>query len=364
MTFTDWNRLRECVDKSGMWNLIMGFPEDLIKAYNLAEEQVKEITYDLDLRDVIIAGMGGSAIGGDLVKEYLFDRAQIPIYVIRWFEAPSFVDENTIAIISSHSGNTEETISAMKSLLDKKCKIIIVSSNGFLEKIAEKKKIPFIKIPGKRPPRTAIAYLYISMLVVLNKVGVKGFNKEEFEESIRILKAMREELKDNGEMAEKAQSLAREITGRIPLIYSYRPYYSVAFRFKTQINENAKYHAFAAEIPEIFHNEIMGWEGVQVSNYYPIILRGREESGRLKIRIDYFKEILNDSGISYGEIYGKGEGRLANQLSLLYIVDTTSYFLALLHNTDPTPVNTISKLKKRINEEYSPLSKFEIELLK
>jgi len=150
----------------------------------------------------------------------------------------------------------------------------------------------------------------------------------------------------------------------VPLIYGYTPYYSVAFRFKTQINENAKYHAFAAEIPEMFHNEIMGWEGLQSASYFPIILRGKEENRGLKVRIDYFKKVLDRSGISYREVFSKGGGRLANQLSLLYIADTVSYFLALLHHLDPMPVSTISGLKKRIEEDYSPLSNFEKELLK
>ena len=363
MTAVDWDRLKTYIDKSGMWNLIINFPQDLAKAYDLAVKCVENFAFR-EPENVVIAGMGGSAIGGDLTREYFFDKAQIPIHVTKWFKPPFFAGKKTLAIVSSYSGNTEETISMMKGFLEKGCEMVIISSNGFLEKVAERKNIPFIKIPSGRPPRTALAYLYVPMLVLLDKAGVKGFSKSELNESIRVLEPMKEELCENGMTAQTAKNLAKEITGRVPLIYGYTPYYSVAFRFKTQINENAKYHTFTAEIPEMFHNEIMGWEGVQAASYYPIILRGKEESKRLKVRIDYFKEILNNSGISYGEIHSKGEGRLANQLSLLYIVDITSYFLALLHNTDPTPVNTISKLKKRINEEYSPLSKFEIELLK
>ena len=361
MPETDWAELIRQVDKSGMWNLLLSVPEDLRRAYEIADrleipERLKlgeiSIKYG-EPSNVVIAGMGGSAIGGDLAREYFYDRAQIPIRVVRWFKAPGYAGENTLAVVSSYSGKTEETISAMEELIAKRCMVVLITSDGFLEEYAEKTGLPIVKIPKGRPPRTAIAYLYTSLLVVLDKFGVKGFDKREFEEAVEVLEEMRRELLEEGSAALQARGLARKIMGKIPLIYSYPPYYSVAFRFKTQLNENAKIHAFSAQIPEMFHNEIMGWEGVQTANFYSIILRGREESERLEIRIDFLKEVLESVEVPYEEVWGRGEGRLANQLSLLYIADMTSYFLALLRGIDPTPVAMISKLKKRIGDKYS-----------
>ena len=162
---------------------------------------------------------------------------------------------------------------------------------------------------------------------------------------------MGKELAEEAQTAKQAQELAEKIMGKVPLIYGYLPYYSTAFRFKTQLNENAKIHAFSAEIPEMFHNEIMGWEGPLAANYYPIFLRGREEDDRLKIRIEYMKGVLEELNIEYAELKGRGEGRLANQLSFLYLADSTSYFSALLNRIDPTPVGLISNLKKVLRKE-------------
>lgn len=340
----DWSRLREELDRGRMWDILMQFPEDLERAWREAEEL--ELEWE-EPSKVLVAGMGGSAIGGDLAKEYAYDRARIPVEVVRDFEPPLYADRSTLAFVVSYSGKTEETLSTLSRLLDAGCAIVAVTSGGILGEVAAKKGLPVLEVPAGRPPRTALPYLYLPILVILSKLGVLEFDRGELEEAISMAREARRELFEGGETSRVAEELAERALGKIPLIYSYRPYYSVAYRFKTQINENAKQHAFCAEIPEMCHNEIVGWERGG-SKYFPVFLRGREEDPRVRARVEYLVEVLEERGVGYGVVEARGEGRLSNQLSLLYAADVASYYLALLNGVDPTPIELISRMKKRV----------------
>lgn len=301
-------------------------------------------------RNVIIAGMGGSAIAGDLVKSLALDSVEVPIEVVRGFKLPAYFGKDTLLIAVSYSGNTIETLECATRGIAKGAQLVAVTSGGELEKIASKAGGLVYKLPAGRPPRTAVAPMLAACLRAFETAGL--LKPIAVGEATRELRRVMEDFKRDPQGSLPSR-LAALLKGKIPLLYSYQPYSSVGFRFKTQINENAKYHAFFAELPEANHNEIMGWEGELTAKYCAVFLRGSEEPVELKVTIEFWKELLKERGVDAVEIASSGGSRLSEILELLGIVDLTSYVLALYQGVDPTPVATIGRLKEVLKSVQS-----------
>lgn len=319
------------IDDSSMLKVIEDFPKQCRTALELA----KGMTVQGKVDKIVVAGMGGSAVGGDLLKTYMHD-SKIPVFVVRDYSAPNFVDENTLFFAVSYSGNTEETLSAYEQAVRKKAKIVAVTSNGQLGSSAKK----VIKVPPGLQPRAALGYLFFPVLGVLNNSGIVDVKGDEVEEMLGIIKKT-EDFRVFGER------LAKKLYGKTPIVYSSSLFGPVAYRWKTQFNENSKSPAFNHSFAELNHNEIVGYQLMNKNEWAAIFIRDENDHERIKLRMDITKEILS-SRVDVEEIFTRGEGMLARIFSGIYYGDFASYYLALANKVDPTPVNVIENLKKRL----------------
>ena len=341
-----------------MLDLVLRMPEDLEEAYSkYAAVIFPEKAGYQNPSKIVVMGLGGSAIGGLILSDYVYDRLSAPIIVTREFLAPHFLDDHTLVVAVSYSGNTEETLRSLKSAFKLTDSIVTITSDGFLEKTAKKYSLPTYVLPSGRPPRTALPQMMIALLWILEKSGLYKFPIEEAKEAISLLKELRKHYVAN---PEPLIELASKISESLPLVYSYWPYRHVGYRFKTQLNENAKIHAFWAPLPEANHNEIMGWEGGLQANYHPVIIRDEQEEDYLRYRIEYLKNLLRSRGISYSEVFTKGRTRLAKMFSTIFTLDLVSVILALKLGVDPLPVSTISGLKSYLSTRIDPKEYSEI----
>ncbi|MBI3034731.1 bifunctional phosphoglucose/phosphomannose isomerase [Candidatus Woesearchaeota archaeon] len=319
------------IDSSNMLKVIEDFPQQCRTALELP----KGISVSGKIDKIVIAGMGGSAVGGDLLKIYMHS-SRIPVFVVRDYKVPDFVDENTLVFAVSYSGNTEETLSAYEDASKKRAKIVAVTSGGQLGSMAKKS----IKIPSGLQPRAALGYLFFPVLGVLANSGIADVKGREIEEMLDIL-SKTDDFKAVGER------IAKKIGLRTPLIYSSEILSPVAYRWKTQFNENSKVAAFHNSFSEMNHNEIAGYQNVNKSDFIAIFIRDAKDNERIKKRMDITKEIIS-SRVDVEEIFTRGEHLLSRIFSGIYYGDFASYYLALANRVDPTPVSVIENLKKKL----------------
>lgn len=338
------------IDPQGMGDLIHGLPEQCEEAYKIAEDAA--LPQGGRPANIVVLGMGGSAIGGDLVRSLLEHELPVPFIVSRDYSIPRFVGPDSLVIASSYSGNTEETLSAYSEARARGARCMAITTGGKLAELAKRDNIPLITIPGGLPPRAAIGYSFVPTLVILERLGLVASKEVGFTEMVRVLKDLRAQIGPQVP-AEKnlAKQLAERFYGKIPLIYGSQPWKSVvAFRWKTQINENAKSVAFASAFPELNHNETVGWEAPErlLSEIEVVLLRDREDSPRLVRRFEVTSQIMRDHVGSITEVWSVGASALARLFSLLYIGDYASYYLAIMNDIDPKPVRVIDYLKSQL----------------
>jgi glucose/mannose-6-phosphate isomerase len=344
----------EKIDKSNMRKLLYEFPYQGGKIVQLMEHVKIPPAYK-EVKNIIVTGMGGSSIGGDLLKNFLRDRLKIPLAVNRSYTLPHWVGKETLIICVSYSGNTEETLSAYK--IGKECgsKLMVISSGGELTELAKDDGFPNILVPeGGIPPRTALGYLFFPQLFVLKILGFVKIEDEELSEATQILENLREEINIQKPKNENtAKKIAGEIYQTVPLIYTISDYLeAVAIRWKTQINENSKNPVYCEFFPELDHNEIMGWKGngELTRKFSLIVLRDAGDSDRMTKRIDITSSLIKEKAAKFLEVYSRGKGLLARMLSLIYIGDYVSFYLGILNGVDPTAIESISNLKRRMVE--------------
>lgn len=322
-----------------MKEMIRSLPEQIIAGKRLAEQiSLPKIK---DIKNIVVSGMGGSAIGGDLLFDILSKELSVTIYVNRSYSLPAFVNEDTLIFISSYSGNTEETLSSFRKAQEKTKNIICITSNG---ELAKESKFTTVKIPGGYQPRAAIGYLFTPMLVILSRIGIIKDKNKDIEECVKLLKSLTPDFdSDKGE----PYALAEKLNGKVPIIYADFSFQSVTKRWSAQLNENSKTFAHYNIFPELNHNEIVGF-GFPTFENFCIFLRDKEEHQQVKKRIDITKEIIGHSTSGIEDIWSKGESFLTRVFSLIYFGDWVSYWLAVIRKVDPTPVERISYLKKRL----------------
>lgn len=340
------------LDKSNMLDLLLDFPQQCKLAVSIAED-AKILFEKRDFNKIVFAGMGGSAIGADLVRSYLYSEAKIPILVFREYTLPFYVDNSTLVFISSYSGNTEETLSAYQQAKEKDASVIVISSGGLLKEYALKDSITFIEIPKGSPPRCALGYLSIIPLCVLAKLGLIKDVLQPISSMIKLL----EELKNknlNSRIGQKdniAKSIALKLFNKFAVIYSASLHFDIcATRFRSQLAENSKALSSSHFFPEMNHNEIVGWEnpGKLFKNFAVVVLRDKDMHARVAKRMDVTCDILSKVGVKSIEIWSRGEDLLSRLFSLIYIGDFVSYYLAILYGIDPTPVDRVTYLKGKL----------------
>ena len=338
------------IDKSEMLQACICFPRFCRESLTLTRKV--SINYK-HIQRLIVAGMGGSAIGGEFLKQLLINnpKTTVSIEICRDYFLPAYADEKTLIFIVSYSGETEETLNAFVDALKRNCMIICISSGGTLTHYAEKLGLPHVTIPSGLAPRAAFPYLFLSMLLILEKLGIASAVEAEIEETVKTLENVRNEISPEIPFEDNpAKKLASEIFGTIPIIYGFRYYSAVAQRLKAQFNENSKIPCKYEVFPELNHNEIVGWEASQeLTRVFSVVfLRDKAEPAEIKWRIDITKELIALKTGKVLEVWSRGETKLAKMLSTTYIGDFASVYLALLQNVDPTPVKSIALLKQKM----------------
>jgi len=328
------------VDREGMLDVIEKFPEQVGEAADMMKSFPSP---DFDVENVIITGMGGSAIGGEMIASLFKKESKVPIIVNRGYELPSFAGEKTLLVAASYSGNTEETLSCFEEAVERGCKTITISSGGNLEKESEKADF-YIKIPGGMQPRAALAYLLLPSMAILEKVGITG--KTDVNETVKVLGKLRAVIKKDVPARDNpAKRIASGISG-IPLVYGHGILAVAARRWRQQLNENAKMRAFDFSVPEANHNELMSWEG-NGGDTTCIFLRDSGEGKQIRKRFDYMKEVYGKMA-KVEEIYVEGEDAFSRLMYAVYMGDCVSNYCAVLRDIDPTPVGLIQELKKKL----------------
>ena len=338
------------IDKNNM----LSFCVDAPKHYENAAKQAKTISLDYPKpKTIIVAGMGGSAIGGELLKDWARNRLSVPIEICREYSLPAYVDKSTLVFVVSYSGETEETLNVFLEAIKRKCMTIAISSGGALAEFAEKLNVPHLLVPSGMAPRATLPYLFAPLPILLEKIGLVSDVNLEISEAIQVLKQV-SELNSPEEVVKNnfSKKLALSIYGTVPAVYGFDFYRAVAQRFKTQFNENSKIPAKWEYFPELNHNEIVGWEGVGklAQNFSIILIRDNDESEAIRQRIESTKELILKEAVKVFEVCGTGKGKIAKMSSLICTGDFTSVYLAILRGIDPTPVKTITLLKKRIKQ--------------
>jgi len=347
------------IDSSNMFDVLKEFPKQIEDAIRIG----KNIIPSSKIRKsdkIAVIGMGGSAIGGDLLKSYSESTRgadHLSINVYRKYNIPNTIDENTFVIASSYSGGTEETIQSFKEALSKTKNIIIITTGGELGRLGLENNIPIIKIPSGLMPRCAIGFSFFVMLYVLMKYGF--FKSDAIEETEQAITEIEEKIKSKSEIyssitdGNQATEIAEKFVGKIPIIYSsIERMDSVNLRWRCQIQENAKNLAFGNYLPEMNHNEINAYSYPAVASHSVIImLRDIEDNPRVKMRFEALNVILKDKVEDIIEIKGEGKYLLTRIFEMVYLGDWVSYYLALLNGIDSTPIPLITKLKNILSEK-------------
>ncbi len=329
---------------------VLKYPEVCLEAYKLDPSHLPK--FPVTPKTIIIAGMGGSGISGDIIATWLQNKIRIPIVSVKDYDLPSYVDESTLVVVVSYSGNTEETLNVFSQALKRKAKILAVTSNGKLKEYCQKIKIPFVCIPSKFQPREAIIYLTIPIASFLEKLGLVNGLDSDIKATAKTLQKIRSQIRPEVSLEKNpAKTLALQILNTVPVIYGAGIQKPIAYRMKCQLNENSKIHAFYGTIPEMNHNEIVGWSYMQSTDFSAIFLRYHGEREEIKARIDVIRSLfLERKAKRVLEIWGQGEKVLEQMFSTMFIGDMASLYLAFLRNVNPSEIRPIEKLKKELEK--------------
>jgi len=332
--------------------IIADFGNQIVEAVDIGNNTIVPDNYK-NINKIIIAGLGGSAIGGDLLRSVLHYECKVPIYINRNYFLPEFADEKTLVIISSYSGGTEESLSAYEDAIKRKCKIVCISSGGKLSLFAESNGNLIIKVPGGLQPRCALGYSFFPMLILMTKLGLAEDKSMQYQNIINNIKSRSRTYMELDEKNNQALNIAALLKGKIPVIYSSNDLLDIVnLRWRCQVNENAKSLAFGNLLSEMNHNEIVGWQNNPelLKNFAVISLVDSEDNPRLLTRMKITLDIIK--GLSALEIQLSGEGgtKLERIFDLIYLGDWMSYYLAILYKVDPTPIEKINILKNKLAE--------------
>ena len=302
---------------------------------------------------VVILGMGGSAIGGDLVKSLAQAELKVPVIVHRDYGLPACVDVRTLLIASSYSGNTEETLSAFEAALGAGYKKLVITTGGKLKELADYEKIPVFKIEYRSQPRAALGFSFLPALCFMQRLGFVGDKSADVAETVQLLEQMSSRLDEKSPVKRNpAKQLAQRLYGRLAVIFGAGITTEVAHRWKTQINENSKAWAFYEIFPELNHNATVGFPLPKeiAAKIRVIMLRSPGFNDRIKLRYEVTAELLKQAGVACEYIDSEGTSPLAQMVGLVSLGDWASYYLAILYKVDPSPVKVISYLKERLEK--------------
>jgi glucose/mannose-6-phosphate isomerase len=347
-TTTDFTREAiAAVDTAGQVDDILGLPDQLRDALWRVESA------GLEARDtpggLIVAGMGGSAIGGALARAALGDRASRPIVLARDYALPAWTTPDTTVLCASYSGNTEETLAVYEAAGALGAPRIVATTGGKLAEAARKESVPVIPLPGGFQPRAAVAY---SLIVALEVAGLCGAGERlhaEIDVAAAHAERLVEEWGPSGPEDSLSKTLARGLHGTVPQIAGASLTAPIAYRWKTQINENAKTPCFSHELPELDHNEIVGWHGARaLGRFSAVFLDDSDLHPRVRQRIELTRGLIAAEAAATYRVDSIGESRIERLISLVLLGDLVSLYLAVLRGVDPSPVEMIERLKNAL----------------
>lgn len=340
------------VDAQNMYRLIYEFPSQVQHALGIAQKLPLPPVKPDQIKNILVTGMGGSAIGGDLVRSYLASELTLPFFILRNYTLPHFVDENSLVFVSSYSGNTEETLSAYDQAKKVGAQIISISSGGEISKRSEENNFPLLRIPPGYPPRAALGYSFVPIVVFLERLGFISGKIDELKKSIELLSSAREKYRmEQSSEQNKAKRIADNLYGKLPIIYSGADHFdAVGYRWKGQICENSKSLCFNNVFPEFNHNELVGWEIISglEKKIVVVILRDQGDHPQIKKRVQIVEGMIREKGVGVIQVESQGENLLSRIFSLVQLGDFMSFYLAILNQVDPTPVKPIDYLKSEL----------------
>lgn len=337
-------------------------PDDMYRRVNDLPRQIEDawrIAGDVDLPEdyrsakaALIAGMGGSAIGGTLLQSYGSGAIPIPVAVSRSYEIPGWVDSGTLFIAISYSGNTEETLAATDAAHDRGARLLAITTGGKLEELVREWNVPILTFSYDAQPRATLGYLFTPLLHIFARLGFLPRQEAAIDAALRTARAARNAWKAEVPVERNlAKQIARDVAGRIAVIYGAEYLAGVAHRWKTQMNENAKNWAFFEEFSELNHNAIVGYEYPESgsSDIQVIVLGGTRLSSRICTRMDVTQELLDQFQVRSRTVRIEADGKLAEMVQAIVLGDYVTYYLALLNGADPTEIKPIDFLKDRLS---------------
>jgi len=339
------------LDTAGMFEAAASFPEQVAQAVSAARG-LDGLPDRLYVENVVVLGMGGSGIAGDLMIAVAGPFLPVPVVVVKSYDRPDFVGPGSLVFAISFSGDTEETVEAAGEAATAGASLVAVTSGGELGKLAEEWGAPVVQVPASIPqPRAALGAMAVPPLVVLEEIGLFPGATQWVAQAVEQLRRRRDSLVQPGSVAE---DIARRIGRSIPLFYGAHSLgATAALRWKTQVNENAKSPAFWAVLPELCHNEIAGWgqQGDVTRQLITLVnLRHDAEHPQVVRRIAFVTELLREVVADVIEFRAEGEGDLAQLLDLILVGDYMSLHLATREGVDPGPVPVLDDLKRRLAE--------------
>jgi len=335
-------------DAGDMLGFVAGFSDQVTEGWRISRGL--ELPWDAP-RSVAILGMGGSAIGGDMVKAIWTDRLTVPVEIIRGYDLPAWVGTDTLVIASSKSGNTGETLSALETALSRRCPVVVISTGGALRNVAEAAGLPLATFPPQGSPRSAVGYSMAIVAGILEKAGVLDLDEAEIEAAVVAGAEMAARCEPGVPTAENpAKQLAWSLVDRYAIITASGFLAPVARRWKAQLNENSKATAAFEELPEATHNTVVGFEQPESlrDHLFVVFLKSELEHARNTLRAQLAGDLLETAQISHQFVEANGESKLGQALSAIVIGDYVSVYVAFMYAIDPSPIGVIDHIKEQL----------------
>lgn len=326
-----------------MEQLVTGFPAQLSAALAI-RPTIGELPSHKDLRNVLICGLGGSGIGGTIVSELAVESSPFPVTVSKDYDLPRSADTHSLVIISSYSGNTEETLACLQEALKRNCRIVCISSGGTVIETAKKHALASFVVPGGMPPRSCLGYSLTQLLKIFAHYGMIGVTwEQDLIKAIESLKHKQLEIRD------QAKKIAAQLFQKYPIIYSTSHWEGICIRLRQQLNENAKILCSHHVLPEMNHNELVGWR-TKDEKIAVVMFRDRDEFSRNDLRWKLLKELISPYTPHLIEVYAQGTSSIEKAIYLIHLGDWISVELATLRGVDAIEVKVIDHLKSELGK--------------
>jgi glucose/mannose-6-phosphate isomerase len=346
--------LAERLDSKNVLDAVERFPAQCREAWAIGKS-ASGLPDAAGLDSAVVLGMGGSGVSGDVVQAVVEPRLPLTLRVIKSYgPLPEWVGRNTLVFAVSYSGSTEETIEALQEAHERGCRAVAISSGGPIEEIAREFAIAHVAIPAGLQPRASLGYLTLPILAVLETMGIVPDLATDFEEALKVLESLADRCDRGRPLSDNpAKDLARRIVGRVPVIYGgFGVGATAAYRFKCDLNEYGKTPAFWNVLPELDHNEIVGWDRLSEltsESFVLILLRNATEHARVSLRFEATRRLIESHFNEVVEVEAEGSSALSHLLSLVLVTQLAAIYVGLAYGVDPGPVEVIQKLKSELS---------------